>query len=68
MYEDQLTDDIKNIEASINKPHNNKEAKLADDNSAVVTKRESILKGILVKKDQQKSQKDLPYGQKFLRS
>lgn len=59
MYEDQLTDDVKNIEANINKPRNDKEAKLAKDNSGVVTERESILEGTLVKNDQQKSQKDL---------
>lgn len=59
MYEDQLTDDVKNIEANINKPRNDKEAKLAKDNPGVVTERESILEGTLVKNDQQKSQKDL---------
>ena len=59
MYEDQLTDDVKNIEANINKPRNDKEAKLEKDNSGFVTERESMLEGTLVKNDQQKSQKDL---------
>lgn len=41
MYEDQLTDDVKNIESNFTRPHINKEAKLAEDNSGVVTERES---------------------------